>query len=80
MAPDGATLGVEVAAVVGGCAVGGESVGAIAGSAASPFTGTSDEELIAPVGNRESDVMVSSKDYLCEELTCSIGVRVAINA
>ena len=65
MAPDGATLGVEAAAVVGGCAVGGESVGAIAGSAASPFTGTSDEELIAPVGNRESDVMVYPRRIIC---------------
>ena len=55
MAPDGATLGVEAAAVVGGCVVGGESVGAIAGSAASPFTGTSEEELIATDGRKESD-------------------------
>ena len=58
MAPDGATLGVEAAAVVGGCVVGGESVGAIAGSAASPFTRTSEEELIATVGKKESDEML----------------------
>ena len=60
--------------------VGGESVGAIAGSAASPFTGTSEDELIVPVGKKESDDMLSPKGYLCEELTCSIGVRVVINA